>query len=91
MSAASRPTTTSLPLVAGQRLDQAVFHERYEAMPPGIKAELIDGVVTMASPVGYGHGAASILPIVWLHSYQEMSQGIQLLDDASVVLVCGAK
>ena len=29
------------PLKAGQHLDQPTFHERYEAMPPGTRAELI--------------------------------------------------
>lgn len=31
------------PLVAGQRLDRATFHERYEAMPPDTWAELMGG------------------------------------------------
>ena len=39
-------------LVEGQRLDQPTFHALYEAMPPGTRAELIDGVVYMPSPVG---------------------------------------
>lgn len=34
-------------LVEGQRLDQPAFHALYEALPPGTKAELIDGVVCM--------------------------------------------
>ena len=44
------------PLVAGQRLDRATFHERYEAMPPETRAELVGGVVYMPSPLGYDHG-----------------------------------
>ncbi len=86
MSTASRSTTTSSPLVAGQNLDQVTFHERYEAMPPGTRAELIDGVVYMPSPVGIEHGVASIPPIVWLHYYGESTPGVQILDNASVVL-----
>ena len=36
MSTVDRPGQRVLPpLVAGQRLDQPTFHERYEAMPPG--------------------------------------------------------
>ena len=31
-------------LVEGQRLDQPTFHTLYQAMPPGSRAELIDGV-----------------------------------------------
>jgi hypothetical protein len=31
----TRPPKILPPLVAGQRLDQPTFHERYEAMPEG--------------------------------------------------------
>ncbi len=31
------------PLRDGERLDRATFHERYEAMPPETRAELIGG------------------------------------------------
>ena len=54
MSTASRPAATFPPLIAEQRLDRATFHERYCAMPPGVRAELINGVVHMPSPVGRG-------------------------------------
>jgi hypothetical protein len=42
-----RLTISGVPrtLVEGQRLDQPTFHALYEAMPPGTRAELIDGVV----------------------------------------------
>ena len=43
--------STLPPLIEGQRLDQPTFHARYEAMPPGTRAELINGVVYMPSPV----------------------------------------
>jgi hypothetical protein len=38
------------PLVNGDHLDQKTFHERYEAMPPDVRAELIGGIVYMSSP-----------------------------------------
>ena len=49
-----RTTMKAAPstLVEGQRLDQPTFHALYEAMPPGTRAELIDGVVYMPSPLG---------------------------------------
>ena len=86
MSLTSRPTATAPPLLPGQRLDQAAFHDRYAAMPPGIKAELIAGVVGMPSPVGVEHGEASGPVIVWLNAYREATPGVQILDNASVVL-----
>ena len=39
------------PLEAGDRLSRAEFERRYEAMPGLKKAELIEGVVYMPSPV----------------------------------------
>ncbi len=39
------------PLEPGDRLTRAEFERRYEAMPDLKKAELIEGVVYMPSPV----------------------------------------
>jgi hypothetical protein len=44
------------PLHPGDRLDRATFHARYEAMPPGTRAELVGGMVFMPSPVYQPHG-----------------------------------
>jgi hypothetical protein len=54
------------PLVDGECLDRASFHERYEAMPPHVRAELVDGVVYMASPQGYEHGHFDDLLAGWI-------------------------
>ncbi len=57
MSTVDRPQPRVLPpLEAGQRLDQPTFHERYAAMPEGTWAELVGGVVYMASPLSDEHG-----------------------------------
>jgi hypothetical protein len=61
-----RPPATIPPLMAGQRLSQAEFLRRYEATPPGFKAELIGGVVHVPSPVGRRHGISSADMIGWL-------------------------
>jgi len=79
-------TPTFAPLVEGQRLDQATFHERYEQMPAGTRAELINGVVYMPSPVGPEHGRATVPALVWLSYYQEHTPGVDVLDNASTVL-----
>ena len=52
----------SRTLIEGQRLDQPAFHALYEAMPAGTRAELINGVVFMPSPVGPPHGRAARPP-----------------------------
>ena len=74
------------PLVEGQQLDQEEFHRRYEAMPPECRAELIDGVVYMASPVSLDHGHATTGPVVWLGQYELHTPGVQTLVGATVIL-----
>ena len=73
-------------LVEGQRLDQPTFHSLYEAMPPPIRAELIDGVVYMPSPVSTEHGVAHVPVIVWLDYYAEKTRGVQVMDNATTIL-----
>jgi Uma2 family endonuclease len=74
------------PLVEGQRLDQPTFHSLYTAMPPGTRAELIDGVVYMPSPVGRAHGRAHVPVIIWLGHYAENTPGLEVLDNATTIL-----
>src|SRR3954453_3672693 len=73
-------------LVEGQWLDQPTFHALYEAMPPGTRAELIDGVVFMPGPVGRAHGWAHVPAIVWLSYYAENTPGVEVLDNVTAVL-----
>ena len=47
----SRQLTTPPPLNPGDRLSRAEFERRYHAHPEIKKAELIEGVVYMPSPV----------------------------------------
>ncbi len=63
-------TAVPLPLVAGERLDQPTFHTRYAAMPAGLKAELIGGVVYMPSPVRSEHGDLDQDLATWLGTYR---------------------
>jgi Uma2 family endonuclease len=87
MSTAEHPRRVAPPpLVEGDRLDQPEFHRRYEAMPPGTRAELIDGVVSMPSPVGRAHGRAHVPAIVWLDRYAEATPGVEVLDNATTIL-----
>ena len=84
MSTARMPAVA--PLVAGQRLDQSSFHECYLEMPPGIRAELIGGVVVMPSPVGKRHYVTSANAVGWLRNYRMKTQGIELADNGSTAL-----
>jgi len=73
-------------LVEGERLDQPTFHARYEAMPPGTRAELINGVVYMPSPVGRPHAREQMAASAWLNCYLENTPGVEGLDNASTAL-----
>ena len=86
MSTAEPPRRTAPPLVEGERLEQPEFHRRYEAMPQGTRAELINGVVSMPSPVGRAHAQAHVSAIVWLDRYAEATFGVEVLDHATTIL-----
>lgn len=93
MSTVDRTRTTTIPpLVDGERLDRATFHERYEAMPPRTRAELIGGIVVMASPVGLGHGDFVCTLAAWVVYYFRKIPGLKggcdsthMLDDLAEV------
>jgi Uma2 family endonuclease len=74
------------PLVNGEHLDQPVFHERYEAMPPETRAELVGGVVCMPSPMRRDHGKESRFVAGWLDRYERFTPGIEGADGATVKL-----
>jgi Uma2 family endonuclease len=71
------------PLENGDRLDQKTFHERYEAMPKGVKAELIGGIVYMASPLKPRHGRSHARVMTWLGVYEEATPGVEALDNTT--------
>lgn len=55
------------PLESGDRLSRDEFECRYAAMPEVKKAELIAGVVYVASPLGYySHGQPHLFINTWL-------------------------
>ena len=87
MSTIERQASTLPPLVDGERLSRAEFHERYEAMPPGTRAELIEGVVhIMASPLGPSHGSTHADVMLWLGVYRARTPDVKVFDNASTIL-----
>lgn len=86
MSLANRPSATVPPLVAGEHLDRATFHERYEQMPTGTRAELIGGVVYMPPPVGPEHGDWNTPAVLWLALYEAATPGVRVSVNASTAL-----
>jgi Uma2 family endonuclease len=78
MSTIDRPGQRVMPpLIAGERLDRATFHERYEAMPPGTWAELVSGVVYMPSPLREEHGETDDQVGYWLAYYRRFTPGLR--------------
>jgi Uma2 family endonuclease len=65
------------------------FLRRYEAMPHLKKAELIEGVVHMPSPVSLDHGEPDGRLITWLGYYQIYTPGTQMLPNTTTVLDIG--
>src|SRR5215210_2167848 len=83
----SRPETTVPVLESGDRLTRAEFHRRYLARPDIKKAELVEGVVYVASPVRFGvHGEPHGWIVGWLVAYQARTPGVRLGDNATVRL-----
>jgi Uma2 family endonuclease len=74
------------PLEAGDHLDQPTFHERYKAMPPAFRAELIGGVVIVSSPLSWGHGFHHALIMTWLGNYTIATPGTSTADNATTIL-----
>lgn len=74
------------PLESGDRLTRAEFERRYEAMPHIKKAELIEGVVQMPSPVHVQHSKAHGLIMTLLGTYTARTPFIELHDNVSVRL-----
>lgn len=74
------------PLEPGDRLTAAEFMRRYEAMPHLKKAELIEGVVYMPSPVRVNHARSHSVILTWLGVYCAATPGVQLADNATLRL-----
>ena len=75
------------PLQHGEKLARDEFERRYEAMPHLKKAELIEGVVYMPSPVRTDiHSEPHARIMTWLGVYWTATLGVQCADNATVHL-----
>jgi Uma2 family endonuclease len=81
VSAASIP-----PLESGDRLTRTEFERRYEATPEKFKAELIEGVVYVASPVRIFHGRPHAALMAWLTPYWIATPGVDIADNTTTRL-----
>ncbi|HCF26561.1 MAG TPA: hypothetical protein DEV81_04980 [Cyanobacteria bacterium UBA11049] len=83
---ASRINNTP-PLESGDRLTRQQFEHRYQATPENFKAELIEGVVYVASPVrANSHGRPHAQIVGWLLVYSAATPGVDVQDNSTVRL-----
>jgi Uma2 family endonuclease len=80
--------TTSRPVLeSGDRLTREEFHRRYCERPDIKKAELVEGVVYVASPLRSNvHAEPHGSIITWLGTYKARVPGLRLSDNATVLL-----
>jgi len=75
------------PLETGDRLSRAEFERRYNAMPLLKRAELIEGVVYVPSPVrSTRHAEPHFDLIIWLGHYKWATPGVRGADNATTRL-----
>jgi Uma2 family endonuclease len=73
------------PLEQGDHLTRAEFERRYDAMEELKKAELIEGVVHMPSPVRFSQHASPHASVIgWISTYQAYTQGVVSGGNASL-------
>ncbi len=75
------------PLENGDRLTRAEFLRRYDAMPDLKKAELIEGVVYVPSPVRQKyHGRQHHHILTWIGNYEAGTPGLEGGDNSTILL-----
>ncbi|MGF1535567.1 MAG: Uma2 family endonuclease [Elainellaceae cyanobacterium] len=78
------------PLQNGDRLTRLEFERRYQAMPHVKKAELIEGIVYIASPLRFEpHAEPHGDLMIWLGNYKVATPGVRMGDNATVRLDVG--
>jgi Uma2 family endonuclease len=75
------------PLQSGDRLSRPEFERRYAAASHIKRAELIEGIVYVASPLRHEqHGKPHSRVMTWLGVYQAITPGVDLSDAPTVRL-----
>ena len=85
-NAAGSSPSGPLPLESGEFMHSREFLRRYERLPQVKKAELIEGVVYMGSPVSVRHAKPDALIQGWLVAYASRYPETEALTNATVIL-----
>ncbi|MGH7127834.1 MAG: Uma2 family endonuclease [Planctomycetaceae bacterium] len=73
-------------LHSGDRMTREEFHRLYEQTPEGFKAELIGGIVYVASPLKRRHGTNHPWLATLFVTYQGHTPGIECGDNTTIIL-----
>lgn len=73
-------------LHSGDRMTREEFHRIYGRMPEDFKAELIGGIVYVASPLKRRHGIHHPLLTALFVTYQGHTPGVECGDNATILL-----
>ena len=73
-------------LHSGDRMTRLEFHRIYEQMPEDFKAELVGGIVYVASPLRRRHGTSHPLVSAVLMAYEGRTPGVETGDNTTILL-----
>ncbi len=81
------PSLLHTDLQNGDRMTREEFLRRWEQLPDLKNAELIDGVVYLASPVSFRHASYESLFTGWLHHYNyKLGDVLTIVSNATLLL-----
>jgi Uma2 family endonuclease len=83
------PRAQTPPLESGDHLSRDEFHRRYLEHPEIKRAELVDGVVYVSSPVGFDHSEPHSSAVGWLYVYRTRTPGVRSADNGTIFLPTG--
>src|SRR5437868_4700209 len=92
MSTLPRPVSAPASAVAptelhnGDHMTREEFHRIYEQTPEGFQAELIGGIVYVASPLKIRHGTNHLPLGSLLFAYESSTKGVQSGDNTTILL-----
>ena len=84
--ASTRSSGDPCELHSGDRMTREEFHRIYESMPEDFRAELVGGVVFVASPLKIGHGRNHAFLVSVFCEYEDATPGVEMSDHTTVCL-----
>ncbi len=79
-------STEKVELHTGDRMRQKEFHRIYEQMPEDFRAELIGGIVYVASPLKWRHGTNHLPLGTLFFTYEGNTPGVESGDNTTILL-----